>query len=354
MCCSRWRLAVLALAAVAVVLPSCGKKAAPLPPLRLNPTAPTDLTAYQQGTEIAFELEYPKTTVAGQALPGLEAIQLLELTRPAPAPDQPPPPQIDAREFAAAARERLSIRGAELESAVAGDRLRVRLLLPAMPDAAAASTFAIRTVSTGGHASDLSNLVTLVPVAAPAAPATFEATPRADGVELRWAEVAGVAGYNLYRREAESRAYGPPLHEGAAGETSFLDATARFGARYVYSVTTVASRAPRVESAFAAEREVDYADRFGPPAPTGLVALPEGSTVRLRWTASGAEDVAGYVVYRQDPAGDFHRATFEPLAGLEHSDTGLVPGNTYLYRVTAVDQLGNEGPPSETVAAEVR
>jgi hypothetical protein len=347
------RRAALVVAALAALLPACGKKAAPQPPLRLNPTAATDLTAHQQGMEIVFELEYPKTTVAGQVVPALESLVLLELTRPAPAPGETLPP-IDPREYAATARERLVIRESELASAVAGDRLLVRLLLPEIPATPVASTFAVRTVAAGGHASDLSNLVSVAPVTPPPAPASLDATPGADGVELTWAGIAGAAGYNLYRRSAASRAYGPPLHEAPAGETRHLDTTARFGERYVYSVSAVASRAPRVESALAAEREVDYADRFGPPAPTGLVALPEGATVRLRWTASAAEDVAGYIVERQDPAGEFHRATFEPVSELEYQDSGLARGNRYLYRVSAVDKLGNVGPPSETVAADVQ
>jgi fibronectin type 3 domain-containing protein len=108
-----------------------------------------------------------------------------------------------------------------------------------------------------------------------------------------------------------------------------------------------------VESAAAATREVDYRDRFPPPAPPDLVALGEGSQVRLIWQESLAADRAGYRVYRRYGDGDF-----EPLLGGElvtsgeHVDTGLAPGS-YVYRVTAVDESGNEGEASPEVEVEL-
>jgi fibronectin type 3 domain-containing protein len=119
-------------------------------------------------------------------------------------------------------------------------------------------------------------------------------------------------------------------------------------------VAAVASETPLVLSPLSAESEVDYQDRFPPPPPPGLVALPQGTEVRLRWNASSAEDTAGYIVFRQDPGGEFHRVNTEPVTVLEYVDSGLAPGNTYRYRVAAVDRSGNEGQPGNAVEGIVR
>ncbi|HLE84516.1 MAG TPA: fibronectin type III domain-containing protein [Thermoanaerobaculia bacterium] len=42
------------------------------------------------------------------------------------------------------------------------------------------------------------------------------------------------------------------------------------------------------------------------------------------------------------------------MTATEHADRDLAPGATYRYRVTAVDRLGNESRPSETVTAVIR
>jgi hypothetical protein len=122
----------------------------------------------------------------------------------------------------------------------------------------------------------------------------------------------------------------------------------------VRSHGAAAGAAPPVESAADSEVEVDYQDRFGPPPPAGLVALAEGTRVRLHWDASPAPDVAGYHVERRDPQGEFHRVTAEPVAGLEHVDEGLVADQRYGYRVIAVDRLGNLGDPGEEAVAVTR
>jgi hypothetical protein len=46
--------------------------------------------------------------------------------------------------------------------------------------------------------------------------------------------------------------------------------------------------------------------------------------------------------------------TSELLTELEHLDTGLASGLTYVYRATAVDDAGNEGPPGDEVSVAVR
>jgi hypothetical protein len=218
-----------------------------------------------------------------------------------------------------------------------------------------AGYFAGRTFGRNGDRSDLSNIVSVVPKAPPAAPARVTVTPRGDGVLVEWTPVEGtVAGYNVYRRGAQERTNGKPVHTSGASDKSWLDNTARFGQDYIYGVTALSQLQPPIESAIASEHEVHYVDRFAPPAPAELVALTEPGRVRLVWRPSEAEDVAGYIVYRREgDAGKFERVTPKPVEAAEYVDTAVGSRKTYTYRVTAVDQTGNESAPGNEVRAAV-
>jgi fibronectin type 3 domain-containing protein len=117
-------------------------------------------------------------------------------------------------------------------------------------------------------------------------------------------------------------------------------------------VTAIVQANPIIESAITSEHEVRYTDRFAPAVPGDLVALTEPGRVRLVWRASEAADFAGYHVYRREGDGEFRRITEQPLPTPEYVDTGLA-SRTYGYRVTAVDQTGNESAPSPEVRAAV-
>ena len=218
-----------------------------------------------------------------------------------------------------------------------------------------AAYFSVRTFGKEGDRSDFSNIVSVVPKAPPAAPQQVTATARGDGILVEWTPVVGtVVGYNIYRRGSTERANAKPIHTAGPTEKSWLDTTARFGNGYIYTVTALSQVQPPIESAIAAEREVRYVDRFPPPAPTELVALAEAGRVRLVWRPSEAEDVAGYIVYRKvDDTGGFERVTPQPVVAAEYVDTAVAAGKTYVYRVTAVDQAGNESGPGNEVRAEV-
>jgi hypothetical protein len=359
MCCKR--TAALALAAVALLAAGCGKKGDPEPPFRNIPQATSDLSALQRGEEVVLRFGYPKTTAAGRPLAGLDRVEVWEVVRPAPPappPAEPPPapPPLDSRELAGAAVRRLEVTGEGIAAATQGDRIVLHLPLAApLPAEPQVRYLAVRT-GAGRELSAYSNQAVLLTFPPPAGPNAIEARAQADGVEVGWSGGAAegeVEGHHVYRRDAEVRELGEPLGFVPRGERSYFDPTARYGRRYIYAVTAVARRAPRVESAVAAAREVDYRDRFPPPAPADLVALADPGRVRLVWSASDAVDLAGYRVSRRRGEGDWEALTAEPVRATELIDAGLADlaaGETVAYRVTAVDELGNESAPSEAAA----
>ena len=338
-------------------LVGCGKKSDPLPPIRYIPAQTRDLSIHQQGQVLIFSMAYPQTTSSGQVLPGLQALDIYEMAAPLADPEKPP--TIDERMFTSLAQPRVRLQGIELTAAVSGDRLETRLPLQTLSDEddqLEIHAFAVRMVSNTGEESELSNIATLVVRPEIERPGDFQVQPTASGIALSWQPSVEAVGYNVYRRPATDRSYGSPLVALGKDDSNYLDEAARYGTRYIYSLRAVASQTPLVESAPAAEREVDYRDRFAPAPPTGLIALGERGRIRVIWERSVDSDVVGYKVYRRflppdGTPGQFNPRTRTPVAALEHLDDGLASGQRFEYRITAVDNAGNEGEPSETVIA---
>jgi|CXWL01.1.fsa_nt_gi hypothetical protein len=366
MCCeSPSRVLVGALLLAALTLPACGKKGDPLPPERLVPATTTHLTVAQRGREIVIAFPYPNATAAGTALPGLEQISLWQLSlSPPPGPAgvaAPPvaPPDLRLFNVQAVAIERLDAAG--IGSSVQGDRIVLRRNLPAPPDDGNRQVLvlAIKTRAQGGEESAFSNLGLIEVLAPPPAPRGLAAEGEAEGVRVSW-DVPGApgeaswVGFNLYRREATSKVYGAPIAT-LTTEREFLDRGAPLGSQLIYAVTTVAARQPiQIESGIEAEKEVHHRDLYPPPGPRGLVALAETGRVRLIWDPVSATDLAGYLVYRRDPGSEDFVKIAGPVEKPEFEQTDLPAGETFVYRVTAVDRAGNESEPSGPAAGRVR
>jgi hypothetical protein len=341
----------ISLGVVCLFLLACGNQGDPAPPLRAVPAPASDLKVRQQGNRLLLDFAFPQTTAAGMTLGGVTSVEVWEAVQPAPREGKPAP--LDARVFQAAAARKLTLAQADVAPATFGNRILIPLPLPEPAPEPRALYYAVRTTGPTGERSDFSNQVAIVPGTPPAAPERLSVTARPDGVLVEWSGTEGATAYNVYRRGADERSLGQPIHPAGPQERSWLDNTAVLGQSYIYGVTAVMGQDPLVESAVASEQEVRYQDRFPPPPPLELVALAEGGRVRLVWRAAEAEDLAGYYVYRRGSEGDFERVTPQPLQETEFVDPGVSPGQTYSYRVTAVDKLGNESGPGAEVRASV-
>src|SRR5579884_2914139 len=94
-----------------------------------------------------------------------------------------------------------------------------------------------------------------------------------------------------------------------------------------------------------------------PGAPTGLTATAGTGQVSLSWQApssNGGENITAYRVYRGTSSGTESLLTSGGCSGLgavlSCTDTGLTAGQTYYYRVSAVNGVGEGGQSNEASA----
>lgn len=233
--------------------------------------------------------------------------------------------------------------------------------------------YAIRAYGPKNDRSAFSNQAALIAKPPPPPPGEVKVTGKPEGVEVSWtapaapagatpaaapaaAPAAGhppaatqkILGFNVYRRDASAKTFGAPVRAALPDARSIVDVTARFGESYIYGVAAIAEPGPLVESAIQSEAEIKYVDRYPPPVPADVVALAEAGKVRVVWRASAAPDLAGYLVSRREgPAGAWKKLTETAIPDVQYVDGSVATGATYTYRVTAVDQSGNESAPGE-------
>jgi cellulose 1,4-beta-cellobiosidase len=91
------------------------------------------------------------------------------------------------------------------------------------------------------------------------------------------------------------------------------------------------------------------ADRTAPTAPTGLRATAGTKQIVVAWNASTDNvGVQNYYLYRAN-------AKYRLLGRVtSFTDTGLVTGRKYTYKVYAIDAAGNWSGPSVNISATAR
>ncbi len=129
--------------------------------------------------------------------------------------------------------------------------------------------------------------------------------------------------------------------------------TYTYVAQWVMDVT-VAGHALELRGLPSAPASFTFRDVFPPQAPAGLVAIPgEGFgaplAIDLSWEPNAETDLLGYNVYRRVGQGEFRRINADLVPASAYRDLKIEAGQTYTYRVTAIDLRGNESAPGTEV-----
>jgi len=94
-------------------------------------------------------------------------------------------------------------------------------------------------------------------------------------------------------------------------------------------------------------------DFVAPAMPVNVAFTSTPSTIALTCDANAEPDVAGYNVYRSTTVGGvYSQVNFEVVRiGSRYVDEGLAFGSGFFYKMTAVDDSGNESPQSAALQA---
>jgi len=384
----RWLRTACATLSISLAL-GCASSGPPSPPSLHLPTIVKDLTAERVGNEVQLRWTTPSKTTDDLPTKGpLTA----EICRAAASPSPPPSPS-DCIPV-----KRLAVQPGPSQTT---DSLPRLLTL----DPVALLAYRVQILNANQRSAGQSPEAFAAAGAAPPPVEDLRATPVPAGAMLEWRQQPTTAPVELARllegapapaKKAQpkptsrpsprlpSKRTPPPRQPTPATPTEVklqtpqqasdpggtIDRTAQFGETYRYTAQRVRTAALlghslELRSSITPPVVILLKDTFPPAPPTGLAAVPGGATpadtyIDLSWEPNTEADLAGYIVYRQQitptgaltgPATRLNATLIEAPA---YRDQTVVVGQSYTYRVTAVDTVGNESAPSAEVQEKLR
>ncbi|QOV91332.1 PA14 domain-containing protein [Humisphaera borealis] len=186
----------------------------------------------------------------------------------------------------------------------------------------------------------------------PAPPTGLAGTGVATGVTLNWSanNDADLAGYRVYRAIIVGGTYSLLNTSALVTLTSFTDSTATPGSTVYYTVSAVDFSGN--ESAQSTSATVVAGDTTAPAVPSGVAANTAANGLTVSWSAVADTDAAGYRVYRASAIdGTYTQMSGALVTGTTWTDTSVLVGETWFYKVSAVDTSGNESAQSAAASA---
>jgi hypothetical protein len=319
----KWGYYILPLAFVALV--GCGSVGEPLYPALNVPTRIVDLTAVQRGDKIDIRFTVPKLTTEGLVVKQIGSVDLR--IGPSPAGG------FQAHDWENGA-QRINVSPVPEPGAARAEQ-------PAHDLVGKELVVGVRLANIKGRLSEWSNFVNITVETPLAKPAGVKAENVAEGVRLTWSE-PNLTAFRIFRKTDEQK---EPSLLATSDKPEYLDTTTEYGKTYQYYVQGIHEKN---ETDVVESNSITPKDVFPPQVPTGLTASVGLGAVELAWSRNTESDFKEYRVFRSEENAPY----IQIAAGLEapiYSDHQVVSGKHYRYRISAVDQAGNQSEPSEPI-----
>jgi hypothetical protein len=291
-----------------LLLMGCGKVGAPLPPFIRIPEPITDLAVRQDGNNLILTWTNPATYVDGSEATDLSQTQIRSN-------------DVILMELDATGTGKMQTVAIPVEAAVGTSR-----------------SFAVASKTTRGRLSQISNTVSISPVAVPGKVAKLGAVVDQRRITLTWERPQDnpdlADAYRVSRVE-------PPETQMVA-DTRYVDLRYRPGEMYTYDVTAMRGMVPGVGPESVA---VVIEDKTPPQVPAGLDMVVSDTGAFVTWAVNAESDLGGYRVFRNGmPIADRLTTTNSFF------DADYRAG--FSYAVSAVDEFGNESGRSSPIGGQ--
>jgi hypothetical protein len=291
-----------------LILTGCGKVGAPLPPFIRIPERVTDLAVRQDGNDLILTWTNPATYVDGSEATDLSQIQIR-------------------------ANDVILM---EVEVTAPGKTQTIAIPVGAALDVS--RSFAVTAETTQGKLSQVSNTVTISPIAVPGKVVRLRAFVDQRRITLVWEKPQE----HPELAEAYQVSRIAPPETQMVSETRYEDLRFRPGEMYTYQVTAMRGMVPGVgpESVSAV-----IEDKVPPQVPTGLDIVVSDTGAFVTWVPNAESDLAGYRVFRNAMLVTDRVITTNSFFDPEYR-VGLS------YSISAVDEFGNESERSAPLTGQ--
>ena len=318
------RVALCLLSAISLLsLVDCAKVADPLPPLILHPETVSDISIVKVGDLVQVVFPLPESE-----------FEWVEIYRECGATLDP---EKNNNPFTRIKRSQLSEKSVDN-----------KFVFQDFPEIKQRCSYGIRFVNQRERRSAFSNIVQTSDVQPAKPPSGLESIIYEDKIVLTWkAPTQNIDG----SRPPHISGYLINSKHFVHG-VEFIDLDFDFGKERSYRVQTVTQQKPSVLSEMSDPLQITPEDSFSPAAPQNIVSLSQEGTARILWDANRELDLSGYFVYKGTGPDRLQKSS--PLITISnYQDRHVESGSTYYYRISAIDQAGNESPPSETVEVTI-